>query len=228
MATTGYEQIIGNIEQLIADARPGRFNGLVRLDADKLREQLGLLRTNIPDEVMQARRIATDRKRIIATAKATADKSIEDANARAAQIIAEAEQRAAGMLEETTIVREAQARANEINAQAAADTAAIRSQAQAYKAEQEANAARYYNETVNKALEESAKIRLDASNYCKQIIHGFKNQINESINYFSGVTSSLDFSEQRLDSHISRFEEELNNLQYAAQNAAEDANGAQE
>ena len=227
MAASGYEQIINNIEQMIADARPSRFNGLVKIDAEKLRAQLDLLRSSIPDEVMQARRIATDRKRIIATAKENADKSIEDANARAAQIIADAEQRASGMLDETSIVREAQARANQLDAAAAADTAAIRSQAQAYKAEVEAKATQYYNETVNKALLESTQIRLEASNYCKQVISGFKTQINESINYFSGVTSSLDFSEQRLDSHISRFDDELRNLQYA-QSAAEATDGTQE
>ena len=226
MANVSYEQIIANIEQLLRDARPMRMSGLVRVDSGKIQDQLDLLRQNIPDEIIQARRVINDRKRLMASAQAASDKAVEDANARASQIIAEAQSRAAAMVEETAIVRDAQSRANELSAAAAADTANLRTQAQEYKDQVEANANQYYSDTIRKAQYDSAQLRLDASNYCKQIIKGFRLQIGDSINYFSGVSSSLDGSEQRLDTYITRFENEMSNLADAVQqNNGETADG---
>ena len=120
MANQSYEQIIANIEQLLRDAKPMRMNGLVRVDPHQIQDQLDLLRQNIPDEIIQARRVINDRKRLMASAQAASDKAVEDANARASQIIAEAQSRASAMVEDTAIVRDAQSRANELSAAAAA------------------------------------------------------------------------------------------------------------
>lgn len=221
MANQSYEQIIANIEQLLRDAKPMRMNGLVRVDPHQIQDQLDLLRQNIPDEIIQARRVINDRKRLMASAQAASDKAVEDANARASQIIAEAQSRASAMVEDTAIVRDAQSRANELSAAAAADTANLRAQAQDYKDQIEAQANKYYGDTMQKAQYDSAQLRLDASNYCKQIIKGFRLQIGDSINYFSGVSASLDGSEQRLDSYIARFENEMTNLAGAVQQSEE-------
>ncbi len=228
MANLSYEQIISNIEQLLREARPSRINGLVKADSVKIQEQLDLLRQNIPDEIIQARRVINDRKRLMASAQAASEKAVEDANARAAQIIAEAQSQAAAMVEETAIVRQAQGRANELSAAAAADTANLRAQAQEYKAQTEAQANKYYSDAMRKAQYDSAQLRLGASNYCKQIIGGFRTQIGDSINYFSGVSASLDGSEQRLNTYITRFQNELNNLAADGQQGDQEGSDAAE
>ncbi len=221
MANQSYEQIIANIEQLLREARPTRMNGgIVKIDSSKVQYQLDQMRQNIPDEIIQARRVINDRKRLMTSAEVASEKAIEDANARASQIIAEAQTQANAMVQETAVVREAQSRANELIAAASSDTANLRAQAQDYKEQVEAQANQYYTATLRKAQYDSAQLRLNASNYCKQIMQGFRQQIVNSMDYFSGLNAALDGSEQRLDSYIKRFESELSNLSDVGQAAA--------
>lgn len=93
------------------------------LDQATVLELIDQLRTSVPDEVRQARRITEESTRIAERARDEAD-----------TIIARAQEQAAQMLEERELVRAAQQRAGELLDQAQAEAREVRRGADEYAA----------------------------------------------------------------------------------------------
>ena len=98
--------------------------GKIVVDGDKVREQLDMIRANLPSEIRQARAIVNDRTEIVNTAKKEAEAIIRNAEERRNQILSHEE-----------IVVQAQERANEIHAQTQKRARDMRRTAQEYAEE---------------------------------------------------------------------------------------------
>jgi cell division septum initiation protein DivIVA len=95
----------------------------VVLDQGTVLELIDQLRTSVPDEVRQARRITEESGRITERAREEGD-----------TIVARAQEQAAQMLEERELVRAAQQRAGELIEQAQAEAREVRRGADEYAA----------------------------------------------------------------------------------------------
>lgn len=98
------DEILNEMDEILEDSINLPFSGGKRMvDVDHIRELMGEIKLNLPDEVRQAKAIVQDRADIVAAAKKEAD-----------AIIHRAGERANRMVSETEIVKASQAKANEI------------------------------------------------------------------------------------------------------------------
>jgi vacuolar-type H+-ATPase subunit H len=114
------ESLIDELEDLLEKAihLP---TGKALIDEAAVRQILQEMRAAVPDQLQMGQRIASERERILADAKAQAQRIIEEArNQRNAQ------------LDEQAIVQAARQRAREIQAEAERQAAALRADANQY------------------------------------------------------------------------------------------------
>ena len=98
------EMLIDELQDIVDDAFSLPFSGgKTVVNAERLREIIEDMRTNIPADIKQAKAIASDRNTIL-------KKSKEEAEA----IVQSAEERAKEMVNQSEIVRQAQQKASEI------------------------------------------------------------------------------------------------------------------
>ncbi len=97
------EQLIEQLEDLLADATKVPFNKRSMVDTDKMNEVVEDMRMTLPMEIQQAQKVVLDKNNIINAAKQEAE-----------SIIRQAEQQRAQMLDENEIVREARRRATDM------------------------------------------------------------------------------------------------------------------
>lgn len=98
------DEILNEMDEVLEDAPNLPFSGGKRLvDVEHMRDLMGEIKLNLPDEVRQAKAIVQDRADIIAAAKKEADNIIRRASERASQMVSDAE-----------IVKASQAKASEI------------------------------------------------------------------------------------------------------------------
>lgn len=95
--------------------------GRTVMDAERIRQIVDEIRSNLPQEVRQARAIVADRSQIIGDAKREAE-----------TIVRVAEERAKAMINQDEIVRQAQAKANDLVTQAQAKSREMRKAANEY------------------------------------------------------------------------------------------------
>ena len=104
MTSNAVDTILNEIDQMIDKAWGMPLSGgKCLIDADRLREYLDSIRSNMPNVVRQAKSIVADRVEIVDGAK----KEAED-------IIRAAEERARALVMQEEIVKQAQQKANEI------------------------------------------------------------------------------------------------------------------
>ena len=104
LTSNAVDTILNEIDQMIDKAWGMPLSGgKCLIDADRLREYLDSVRSNMPDVVRQAKGIVADRVEIVDTAK----KEAED-------IVRAAEERARALVMQEEIVKQAQQKANEI------------------------------------------------------------------------------------------------------------------
>lgn len=85
---TRIEQLIGDIEDYIADCKTNPFSGgKILVQRDELEEKLLELRSAIPDEVQQCQKMLSNREAILNDAKRQAQETLDKANAEAQQQI---------------------------------------------------------------------------------------------------------------------------------------------
>ena len=67
------ESLIEELEQIIDEGKSVPFTSNQIVDVERLRTTIEDMRLNMPDELMQARKIASERKEILTAAQSTAD-----------------------------------------------------------------------------------------------------------------------------------------------------------
>lgn len=99
--------LVERLESLIVGARKLPMTNNVVLDQSALLDLVDQLRTAIPEEMRQARRINQESERVVAHGREEAER-----------IIAAAQEQAALLLQESSIIRDAESRADEITGRA--------------------------------------------------------------------------------------------------------------
>lgn len=100
--------LLDQLEQLAHGTRRFRFTNKIMIDEDELLDLIDQLRTAIPDEVRQAKRMLSERERILATAQSEAERLVQQAEQDAGKLIdneklvAEAKEQADRILQEAT------------------------------------------------------------------------------------------------------------------------------
>lgn len=115
-----FESLLDELEELLQRAvhLPG---GKALVDADTLRQIVQELRSAMPDQLQMGNRIASERERILA-----------DARAQAQRITEEARNQLNARLDEQAIVQAARQRAKEIQLEAEQKAAALRAETNQY------------------------------------------------------------------------------------------------
>jgi cell division septum initiation protein DivIVA len=111
--------LVDRLEAVINSGR--RMFGQVLVDERETLDVLDLMRTAIPDEIKQARRLNQDREKILAQAQTEANR-----------LVAQAQERADRMMSEDNVRVMAEERAHEIVAQARREAEEVRDGADQY------------------------------------------------------------------------------------------------
>ncbi len=116
------DMLIDELQEIVDTSSKVPFlGGRKAVNIERLQEIVDEMRTNMPQEVRQAKNIAADRSNILAKSKQEAE-----------TIVQQAEERAKGMVERSEITRQAQMRAAEIIQKANEEANAIKKAASDY------------------------------------------------------------------------------------------------
>lgn len=116
------EMLIDELQEIVDSAFKMPLSGGKKVvNADRIQEIVEEMRTNMPQEVRQAKMIAAERSSILSKSKQEAE-----------TVVQQAEERAKSMVERSEITRQAQQRASEIIAKANSDAEKIKQAASQY------------------------------------------------------------------------------------------------
>ena len=148
------EMLIDELQEIVESATKMPLTGGKKVvNAERIQEIVEEMRTNMPQEVRQAKSIAADRSNILAKSKQEAE-----------TIVQQAEERAKGMVEHNEITRQAQQRASEIINKANAEAAQIK------------NAANSYIENIMKKADDELSANLAALKKTRQSLKNYQNK----------------------------------------------------
>lgn len=142
------ENLLDEIETILEEGKSVPFTSNLLVDSAAIKTAIEDIRLNMPDELMQARKIASERKEILAGAQENADKIIEKAHMRAKEIISEDEITRGAEAQAAEIMQQARAAANEIVEQARASAAELTEQARNWSKEMRSSASEYVESIV--------------------------------------------------------------------------------
>lgn len=116
------DMLIDELQEIIDNSTKTLFSGGRKaVNVERIQEIIEEMRTNMPQEVRQAKNIAADRSNILAKSRQEAE-----------TIVQQAEERAKGMVERSEITRQAQMRASEIISKANEEALKIKRAASDY------------------------------------------------------------------------------------------------
>lgn len=147
------ESLLDEIEIILEEGKTVPFTSNLLVDAAAIKTAIEDIRLNMPDELMQARKIASERKEILSGAQDNADKIIEKAHLRAKEIISEDEITRGAEAQAAEILQQARANANEIVESARASAAELTEQAKNWSREMRTSASEYVENIVGIADE---------------------------------------------------------------------------
>lgn len=147
------ESLLDEIEIILEEGKTVPFTSNLLVDAAAIKTAIEDIRLNMPDELMQARKIASERKEILSGAQDNADKIIEKAHLRAKEIISEDEITRGAEAQAAEILQQARANANEIVESARASAAELTEQAKKWSREMRTSASEYVENIVGIADE---------------------------------------------------------------------------
>ena len=142
------ESLLEEIEAILEEGKTVPFTSNLLVDANAIKTAIEDIRLNMPEELMQARKIASERKEILTSAQDNADKIIEKAHLRAKEIIAEDEITRGAEIQAEEILQQARQTANEIVDQARASATELTEQARAWARDMRASASEYVENIV--------------------------------------------------------------------------------
>lgn len=148
------DQMYDRIEELLDEGKPSLIGGTVKVNADEIRALIKEIRLKAPEELAQARRIAAERKDILAAANEAAEAKIKEAEKIAEKIASEHEITLKAKAVANEIITEAKAQAAEIIEKARASSNDIIDNAQKWAMDMRSSA----SEFVENIMAESEEI----------------------------------------------------------------------
>ena len=133
------ENLLEEIETILEEGKTVPFTSNLLVDAQAIKTAIEDIRLNMPDELMQARKIASERKEILAG---------EKAHLRAKEIISEDEITRGAEAQAAEILQQARQTANEIVEQARASATELTEQARNWSMEMRTSASEYVENIV--------------------------------------------------------------------------------
>lgn len=165
------EDLLEDIETEIDNAKSIPFSSRLSVDGERIKSLIEDIRMNMPDEIMKARKIASERKEIIDNATNSANDIIEDANKEAKEIISENEITKGAEKAAADIMQQARSNATEIIEQARATASELSENAQKWSAELRRTAGEYVegivvtaDEALTNSVNEIRKARMSLRN----------------------------------------------------------------
>ena len=173
------EDLLNQIEDILEEGKSTLMGGgKVKVDAEAIRSIISDIRINMPDEVIQARKIAAERKVILAQASDAAELKIKQADIQARK-----------MIEENEITKNAQIHAAEIINDAKTQAVDIIEKAKASSNEITENAQKWAND-----------LRAGASNFVETIMGETDEILAQSIEEFNKSLNKVRIASQQLKS----------------------------
>ena len=171
------EDLLNQIEDILEEGKGTLMGGgKVKVDAEAIRSIISDIRINMPDEVIQARKIAAERKVILAQASDAAELKIKQADIQARK-----------MIEDSEITKNAQIHAAEIINDAKAQAVDIIEKAKASSNEITENAQKWAND-----------LRASAGNFVETIMGESDEILSHSIDEFNKSLNKVRVASQQL------------------------------
>lgn len=127
--------LVDQLEELVSTGRRVPFTAGVVVNEDEVLELIDRTRLGLPDELMQARHLLEDQRRVLVEAEQEAERILTRAESEVARIIEEATARAAVMVGDHAISEQAREHAATVLADAEERAAKTCSEADAYARE---------------------------------------------------------------------------------------------
>ena len=173
------EDLLNKIEDLIEEGKPSLVGGgKVKVDADAIRSIIADIRVNMPDEVIQARKIAAERKVILSQASDAAELKIKQAEIQARKLVEEHEITKSAELNAKDIINDAKRQAAELIEKAKENS----------------------NEIVENAQKWSADLRTSASNFVETIMSESDEILSKTLEDCSKNLNKVRIASQQLKS----------------------------
>jgi len=163
------EDLLNQIEDILEEGKGSLLGGgKIKVDAEAIRSLISEIRISMPDEVIQARKIAAERKVILSQASDAAELKIKQAEIQARKLVEEHEITKTAEVNAQEILNEAKRQASELVEKAKANSNEIVSNAQKWAAELRNGASTFVDTIMN----ESDEILSDS-------IEDFKKSLNK-------------------------------------------------
>jgi vacuolar-type H+-ATPase subunit H len=124
--------LVDQLEELVSTGRRVPFTAGVLVNEDELLELIDRTRLELPDELVQARHLLEDQRRVFAEAEEEAERILSRAETEARRLVDEAQARAAVMVGDHEIAEQAHAQAATLLADAEERAARTCAEADAY------------------------------------------------------------------------------------------------
>ncbi|MBR0510273.1 MAG: hypothetical protein IJJ85_09155 [Clostridia bacterium] len=148
------DDLLAQMEDLIEEGKPSLVGGgKIKVDADAMRSIIADIKVNMPDEVIQARKIAAERKVILSAASDAAELKIKQAEIQARKLVEENEITKNAELNAAEIINEAKRQAAELIEKAKANSNEIITNAQNWAQELRSSASMFVDTIMNESDE---------------------------------------------------------------------------
>lgn len=176
------EDLLNKIEELLDEGKPSMIGGKVKVDSDAIRAVVSEIHLSMPDEVIQARKIAAERQRILKEANDLADAKIKAGEREAAKLV-----------EDSAIVRGANEKAAEIAAAANA-----RANEHIEKAKADAK------DIVDGAQKWASELRSGASEFVETVMRESDQILSKCMDDMSANLTSVKKAKQQIEMIIAK------------------------
>lgn len=163
-----YEEIIEKIEDILDEGKPSVMGGgtKIKVDGDAIRECLQELSSSVPAEIIQARKIAAERREILQEARNMSEKMGQDARALAAKLTDEHEITRNAKEESSRIINEARVSADDIIEKANASANQITENAKKWSFSMRSSASEFVNNILDECEDYLSK---DIEHYTRSL-----------------------------------------------------------
>lgn len=169
------ESLLEDIEDILEASKNAPFSSKLAVDGDAIKEKIADIRLNMPDELMKARKIASERKEILDAAQVNADEIVAEAHKQAEDIVSEHEITKLAQENANEILQQARTQATEIIEQARATASDLSEQAQKWSNDLRKSAGEYVenivataDEALTASVNEIRKARMSLRNAASQ------------------------------------------------------------
>lgn len=163
------DTLLGDIDTIIEEGKSVPFSSKLMIDVEELKRVVEDIRLGMPEEITQAKKIASERRDILNDAQSTAD-----------DIVNKARQRADLMVEEHQITKEAKEAALGIMQQAKDESSTLLQ-----------NARSKAQDMMDRAEKWSNDMRENASSYVEDIVRSTDETLTKNVNDIRKLRQNL-------------------------------------